>query len=288
MDDRSKYLGGTDCAAVLGLSRYKTVWEIWAEKTGRIEPTDISQKLSVRLGHKLEQTVADLFMEETGKKVVRKNDTMYHRKYPFLGVNLDRRVVGEDAVLECKTANSRYAAQWDEEEIPIEYLCQVNHQLLVTGAKYAYIAVLIGGNEKFIWKKIDRDENLLQSMETKLVHFWQTFVEGDIPPDPASITYKDGDVLYRMFPNTQNEADPVQLTDEANKLVESIRAMDTDMKAIARQIDADKNRLKALLGENATGTTGLYKITWKKVHKDAYTVAESDSRQLRIYDVKGE
>ena len=54
--------------------------------------------------------------------------------------NIDRRVVGENAVLECKTANQFLAKEWEGEEIPASYLVQVQHYLEVTGAEKGYIS----------------------------------------------------------------------------------------------------------------------------------------------------
>ena len=93
VEARKNYIGGSDAAAILGLSRYKTALEVWAWKTGQVVPDDISDKVYIKLGNKLEQTVAEFFMEETGKKVQRVNDTIFHPKYPFLGANIDRKVI---------------------------------------------------------------------------------------------------------------------------------------------------------------------------------------------------
>ena len=68
MTDRTKFIGGSDAAAVVGLSRWKSPIELWAEKTGQVEPEDVSDKMAVRVGKKLESAVAEFFEEETGKK----------------------------------------------------------------------------------------------------------------------------------------------------------------------------------------------------------------------------
>ena len=149
--ERIGYLGASDAAAAVGLSRWKSPVEVWAEKTEFVEPEDISGKLSIRMGNKLEDVVAEIFQEETGKKVHRVNETIYHPQYPFLAANLDRRVVGEDACLEIKTAGAWAAKDWEGEELPREVIIQVMHQLACTGKKVGYACVLIGGNQDFKW-----------------------------------------------------------------------------------------------------------------------------------------
>ena len=152
LKERLNYIGSSDAAAVLGLSRWSTPLKVWAEKTGQCQPEDLSKKMQIRVGNKLEQAVADFFTEETGKKTELYEDTIYHPKYKFLAANLDRKVIGEDAFLECKTASARVKNDWTEDEIPPEYLIQVYHQLAVTGMERGYICVLIGNEDLFTIK----------------------------------------------------------------------------------------------------------------------------------------
>lgn len=284
MEDRCKYIGGTDAAAILGLSRWKTQLEVWAEKTGRVQPEDISNKLSVKLGNRLEDTVAELFMEETGKKVRRVNKTLYHPHYTFLGANIDRDVVGEEAILECKTCSAWKAKEWAGEEIPQEYILQVVHYLAVTGAHFGYIACLIG-NQEFKWQMITRDDDLIRDLVSKEVAFWNDFIVPQVMP--AQIQAGDTDILYRMFPISDPNKDII-LNDEANIKIEQINSMTQDKISLDAQIEQHKNELKALLGDNESGRTTNWRITWKTQNKKEYTVKASSTRVLRYSPLKGE
>jgi putative phage-type endonuclease len=155
-EDRSGYIGASDCAAVLGLSRFKTVLQVWAEKTGTVEPEDISEKLNVWLGNELEEIVAKKFTKDTGKKVHRVNDAYIHKNHDFIRCHIDRKVEGENAILQCKTASAWMAKHWEGEEIPQEYILQEYHELACSGYEKAYIAVLIGNND-FKIKVLERD-----------------------------------------------------------------------------------------------------------------------------------
>ena len=268
--ERNGYIGASDAAAVMGLSRWGTPLSVWAEKTGQVVREDISEKLHVRLGHKLEQTVADLFMEETGKKVHRVNETLYHPKYSFLAANLDRRVVGERAILQCKTASAWKAREWGDDEIPREYIIQEMHELAVSGADRAYIAVLIG-NQDFKWKVIERDEKALADMVAREVAFWNDFV---IPKAmPAVVSWSDKDALAGLFP-VADEGEAVTLDDAANAIAEAIEGAEEDYKNLGKQIDKQKNELKAMLGKAGAGETGLWTFKWSNVPEakvDAFT-----------------
>lgn len=70
----------------------------------------------------------------------------------------------------------------EDDEIPSSYLAQVQHYLAVTGYKKAYIAVLIGGN-RFIWKEIERDEELINLIIDKEKDFWERYILGNEIPD---------------------------------------------------------------------------------------------------------
>lgn len=258
LEQRKKYLGGTDAAAVLAMSRWRTPLQVWAEKTGQVESPDISGKLPVKLGNKLEQTVAELFTEETGKKVRRVNDTIFHPEHAFLGANIDRRIVGEDAFLECKTASPWKYREWEDDEIPQEYILQCYHYLAVTGMKKCYIAVLIG-NQAFKWKEILYDKDIINDVVTKEVAFWNLFVE--TKSMPMSLSAQDGDILFELFPDAVDEV--IDLDDRAERLVEDLEALKADEQSLKGTIERKKNFLKAMLGDSACGETANFKITWK-------------------------
>ena len=282
--ERTGFIGGSDAAAVLGLSRWATPLSVWASKTGQIPDEDKSDCLAIEVGNELEDLVAKLFAKKTGKKVHRVNEAIFHPEYPFIGGFIDRKVTGEDAILECKTASGWKAKEWDGEDIPREYIIQVMHYLAVTGQQRAYIACLIGGNQKFVWKTVERDEDMIKSMISREVAFWREFVEPKIMP--TTVTARDGETLYNLFPlDDQTE---VELTDEANKLCESIGAMVADKKKLDSQIDQAKNELRLMLGEHAIGKTDSYKVTWKTCHKEEYKVPARDERALRISKIKQE
>lgn len=273
---RINYIGGSDAACLLGLSRWKTPLALWAEKTKQILPEDISGKMQVRLGNKMEDTIAELFTEETGLKVRRVNETIYHREYPFLAANIDRKIVGEDYILECKHTSERRANEWNE-GVPIEYLIQCYHYLAVTDCKKAYLACLIGNQELKI-KEIDRDEKILSDLIVKEVYFWREFIEKKIMP---GVVDNDDSVLYRLFPHAE-QGQIIQLGDDVNAKCEMIESLNQDKFTVEKQIDKLKNELKALIKENETGDTGRYQIRWSNVKKEAYTVAASEYRQFRI------
>lgn len=256
-ENRINYIGASECAAVLGLSRWATPLSVWANKTGQVVPKN-DENLAMWLGNELEDVVARRFTKETGKTVHRVNETQFHPAYNFIGCNLDRRVVGEDAILECKTASAWKSKEWEGEEIPQEYILQCYHQLAVTRKQKCYLAVLIG-NQDFMWKEIKFDQKIVDDITTKLVHFWNDFVLTDIMP--TTITKRDGDTLDALFPQAY-VGNEIKLDDDANILIENLTAYKNDLKSLEGMIEQAENDLKSKIKDNEIGVTSLYRVAW--------------------------
>ena len=73
--DRRKFIGGSDTGTIMNVNPWKSQYELWLEKTGQLEPDDISDKLQVWFGTEEEEIVAKRFCLETGKSVRRSNMT---------------------------------------------------------------------------------------------------------------------------------------------------------------------------------------------------------------------
>lgn len=261
--ERRKFIGGSDAAAVMGLSRYKTPLQLWAEKTGKIIPEDRSDALPIRLGHRLEQVVAELFMEETGKKVRRVPERRIHKAFPFICAQIDRVVEKEDADLECKTASGWKADEWEGAEIPQEYFMQCFHDLAVTGKDVHYIACLIGGNQDFAWKPVERDEAVIKELLEREDEFWRKYV---IPGVPPPVSADDADTLYALHPKG-DLAEAVELNDNLEKTINRYKEIGADGSGLLGALKEEKellgNQLREALGDNALGILGKWNVSWK-------------------------
>ena len=178
---RRKSIGGSDAGALLGLNDYSSPYSLWAEKAGHVIPEDISDKEAVRLGHDLEQYVAERWTEKTGKKVRRDNNFIYNSEYPFAHASIDRSVIGENAGLECKTTSS-----WDilqqcrDGDYPNTWYAQMTHYMMVTGADRWYLGVLVLGKGFFEFT-IERNQAEIDALADAERNFWR-YVEDNTPP----------------------------------------------------------------------------------------------------------
>lgn len=104
LEERRRSIGGSEVGAILGLNPYAGPFSVWANKTGKVPDAEPSE--AMRQGTDLEDYVARRFSERTGLRVERVNYLLRNSEYPHLHANIDRRIVGERAGLECKTASA--------------------------------------------------------------------------------------------------------------------------------------------------------------------------------------
>ena len=160
LEYRTHGIGGSDVSIIAGINPFRSVHELWLEKTGQIKIEETESEYAY-LGTLLEPIVRKEFMTRTGLKVRQKHMLLQSDEYPFMYADLDGVINenGEFVIFEAKTA-SQYKKELWEEGVPAEYILQVQHYMAVTGAKKTYIAALIGGNH-FMYHVVERDEKMI-------------------------------------------------------------------------------------------------------------------------------
>lgn len=179
--ERKKAIGASDLAAVLGMSKWKTPWEVWADKTGRLAETPDNPAMSA--GRRLESAVLDHAENELGALV---RDV----RVAFAGLPL---VATCDAVtddtgrpVEAKTTGivGPIYGSWGDaltDEVPQEYLVQVHAQLMCTGAELGYLFALIPGRG-VVEFNICRNERLNEYLGNVISDWWERHVSQGIEP----------------------------------------------------------------------------------------------------------
>lgn len=279
LKERQKGIGGSDVVAILGLSRWKTAFQIYLDKTGEITEDTVSSE-NVYFGPALEDLVAREFTNRTGKRVRRDNKQLSHKNYPFIIANIDRRVIGENAILECITASSFSGSEWEEDQVSTSHLLKCQHYLAVTGAEKCYIAVLIDG-QKFLWKEILRDEGLIDMVIQCEKDFWENHVEKRIPPpidgsEAADKYLKNRYAKVKAGVQVELEADYKEIIINYLIIKESIKTMEEELKAI-------ENNIKNTLGEADGGTVGNYLVKWKAIVSSRVDRKKLKERYPEVY-----
>lgn len=267
---RKAGIGGSDAGAICGLNPYSSPMSVYYEKTC-LETEDFDNE-SMRQGRDLEDYVARRFMEETGLKVRRSNVMYQSETYPFMLANVDRLISGENMGLECKTASAYSADKWVENSVPAHYELQCHHYMAVTGAKAWYLAVVILGKE-FKYKRIDRDDELIQNLITIEQDFWENHVLTRNMPDPDGSGISN-EVINRYFPSAVKKSIPLSANlNEQLKRREEIIHLTNKLTQEQNQIE---QRIKLYMGEYEMAFNENYRVTWSNVD-----TVRIDSKRLK-------
>jgi putative phage-type endonuclease len=242
--ERLNGIGGSDVAIILGLSSYKTPYQLYLEKRGLVvdEPEESSFQ---EWGSRLEPLIRIKYAESNNVDVLAPKDdktfsppservkftlgTITHPLHHFMRANIDGFIPSLNRILEIKCANSFMGKEWGEattDMIPAQYLCQVAHYVSCMNAEGADIAVLIGGYDykEFHYK---RDLELEMSIIHACDKFWKCVQEHR---EPAPITIDDLRLKYRAVddrkvtatPDIQMHLDTLSSTKETMKKLKEI------------------------------------------------------------------
>jgi len=277
---RKAGIGGSDASAIAGLNKWKSPISVYMDKVGESPEEDI-QSEAAHFGNVLEEVVAQEFSSRTGLKVRKRNAILQHPDYPWMLANVDRLIIGEKVGLECKTASEYLKKEWEGEEIPTSYLIQCQHYMAVTGYEAWWIAVLIGGN-KFIYKKIERDEEVIQYLIDIEKDFWQNHVEKLAPPmfDGSDASTN---LLKQMYPEGYDGSE-VDLPSEAQDHILSIQNISEQIKELETQKKERENKIKAMIGDQEKGIIGDYQATWKTVYSQRFDTKGFKSKHPELYE----
>ncbi len=255
---RMQGIGGSDVAAICGMSRYRSPMNVYLDKIGELPPLDDNPKM--KAGRMLEPLIADWFAEETGLKVRRQNAIFQHREHPFMLANIDRWVPGENAGLECKNTSEYSSADWEGVEAPAEYIMQCNHYMAVTGADRWYLAVLIGG-WNFQFRLIERDDDLIRMLIDVEREFWNEHIVAKVPP---SFSHQDTEHLALLYPESDPESFVNLPEEQAWPIMQKFFEARKAIKAAEEQEETAKNQIKGMMGQAERAYyQGDLRFTWK-------------------------
>jgi len=261
--DRSKYIGGSDIGAILGLSRFKTPLEVWMEKTGK--ETKRLDSLPLRFGSFAEEFVAREYSRATGFELLHDESIYLHPQHAYMSAHMDRFVleVGSSSptrILECKTANPFSSVDWGEvgsDQVPMSYLCQCIWYMAITAIDKTDLAVLFGNSDFRIYE-IARDQALEELVIAKATTFWNEHVLKDIPPPAQSEA--DCQTLF-------SKGDPAKLVEakaETLLLTKRLHTLNSEINVREEEISSIKQTIMSQMGEAELLTyQGRTLASWK-------------------------
>lgn len=274
--DRTKYIGGSDVAAILGISPWRTALDVYLDKIQpREQENDPGRQRVLSRGQRMEPYVIDLLSEETGLVIVKRGERYRDPEHDFMAAEIDAEAESGENI-EIKTVSPFKAREWGEEQtdaIPLHYTAQAMHGLMVTGKQTCVFGVLIGGDDFRVYR-IERDEETIAAIREQEVAFWDR-IQNLQPPEATNAA----DIL-RLFERDQGSA--IEADGKIIEALNQLRVLKAQQKEIEVGIDLLSEGIKLFMQGNAVLTIdGAPVLTWKtqssnRFDQTAFSAAHPD------------
>lgn len=188
-------VGGSDVAAIFGVSPWTTPLELWNIKKGRMKPPKKANANQLEMGHLLEPIAAHWYAKKTGNIVTVDTNLYQHADHPYALANFDRRFTrasdGEPGILECKSCTFHKSDEWADGAIPLYYELQLRFYLAVADVEIGSFSAIWGNNpdNDLAMPDIVRDR-AKEDMIFERLEEWIWSLENDKPPTMAGVAPK--------------------------------------------------------------------------------------------------
>ena len=258
-DQRRLGVGGSDCAAALGMSKWKTPYQLYLEKIGEAEPQD--ETWDMARGAAMEPLLRQHFADTFSVAITVPGEAVVHPKYAFMRYNPDglcRDASGIFMLAEFKTA--RYATGWGQpgtDEVPHEYLLQVQHGMAcLPQYEVARPSVSIGFGEP-VYYEVPANKELQEMIIEQEAEFWQR-VQDRNPPEPTI-----NEDVARRYRNVTCSA--VTATDGIIQANIKLRSLREDIRRLESEKEIAEVFIKSFMGGHDVliDENGVLLCTWK-------------------------
>jgi putative phage-type endonuclease len=265
---RKAAVSSTDLPALLGVSPWKSEWDVAAEKLGWIEP--VEQTLPMKIGLALEPLIRAEYEHQTGERLRRVHTLARHPTIDWAVASPDYTVVGRPWLVEAKWSLAR---RWTD-GLPQDVEAQVQWAMGVTGRRRADVAALLGGSRLEVFE-VGYDDALFEGLLDIAADFRGRLAAGG----PFAETL---DSLKRRYPG--DDGGELYATPETDAAVRTL----IDVRGRRKALEADEERLEVIIKAAMAAASTLvgqgWKVTWRRT-KDVTTtdwksVADGLLRQL--------
>jgi len=318
LEYRRTGIGGSDASAVMGVSPWTTTRDLYYDKLGIVPAIDDEDNwVQKKIGHLLEDLVAEIFHRRTGYRIFKIKKMFRHPVHQFMIADVDYFVElpdGTIAVLEIKTTNYNNRDSWwngKEEIVPYNYELQGRHYMAVMNVNRVYFCCLYGNNDnEVIIRHRDRDLQYESEMIALEEHFWVNHVQAQVPPPYTEDGALVLDSVRRHHGAADAGAPEIALAAgyDANiirflELQDLKKELDSRVRAVKQQMDRIKGIITDAMGTSCLATCevggipylvtynpvyepGVYKnnlIRLKEQHPDIYDEYVTVSESRRFY-----
>ena len=276
---RKRYIGSSDAAAILGMDPYRTAYDVWLEKTGKVD--GFEGNAATEAGNLLERACLDWVAPQLSPF---DRDVM-----EFSGdliANFDGLSIAKIFTVEAKSsgivgpANAGYGDVTEGPcvEIPDANVIQVHHQMIVAGpcCDIAYVPVLIGGRG-FRLYTVPRLRDFAEVVWESGTRFMERHVKTDTPPPDSKPSLE---VLKRM------RREPNKVISIPDSIAYAWMNAKEAADAANKYADATQADLVAALGDAEAGEFSGGRLTYFQQTVKAHQRKESTFRVLRTKKTK--
>ena len=248
--DRPVLFGASEAAALLGVSKYQSPADLYWRKLGGDEPVDTD---AMRMGRKLEPIILEEYVTQTGRSIIAPTPCYFHSDVPWLMATPDA-IGGDSWGVEAKassfrmrdnTGDDQHRFGMGDDEIPLDYICQAQHQMTVMGWDWVDFAVLFDGRD-FATYRVKRDDDIVQA----IIDAGEVMAQRVIQKDPPRIDEDDprlGQFLARLRPVASQVARSA--TDAECDLWKQIQRLGAEQTVLKRKERTLRNRLLMDMGD---------------------------------------
>jgi putative phage-type endonuclease len=176
---RIKGIGSSDAGVLMGFTQWKSVTDLWLEKTGKSKKKFTSNS-NIDRGIRLEPAIR-AHVELIYDMDMPALDGMIHPDFDFIRANLDGWNNEEKILLECKAPNEKAHREAVEGRVPDYYYPQVQHQLLVMNVDFAIYASQLGSRVAIV--EVERDLEFQVKLLQREIEFWGFVTRKESPPE---------------------------------------------------------------------------------------------------------
>lgn len=253
---RATYLGSSDVAALMRVSKWKTPLDVYLAKTEpKVDaPPDPDRSRILRRGHRLEPFIVQMGIDalrDAGHQVelVAQGRRYVHPEHGFIAAEIDAELIvdGEHVNYEAKSANRRNYDEWGEEgsdEIPIYYAAQVSLAQAVTGRRATWVGAVFGLDDVVLYY-LPADDELNATLINTCVSFWRDHVIARVPPEPMTLVD-----LARMYRKVGPP--PVEADEATRRAAMRLREIREQAKALEESADECVLAVLSYMGESDT------------------------------------
>jgi predicted phage-related endonuclease len=279
---RRKDVTASDVAALFGEHQYRTLLQLYLDKTSEEEPHEIDNDV-LRRGRILEPGVAIAVGEERPDWQIVKSQEYVRDTDLRLGATPDFEIHGDErglGILECKTAAPEIFERDWRDGVPMGPTVQCLTQMMLKDAAFGQVACLVDNRAKdLLLFDVPRHPAAEDMIRTRTREFWDMVAKKRMPPPDYK---RDAAAILALFPKDNGARLDLSSDNRIQDLLAQREILKANCKGAEDQLDEIEAEIKHKIGDAAEAFCPGWKLTHKLQNRKAYEVKATSFRVLRI------